>query len=609
MNPDFLKKGPLCSGRFLAVTLAAMIVCSGLAQAQRIELPASDGIQVTPNTNLNAAQLAARFLDQATAGATPEEVTSLASALAAHPDTAFSDWINDQFARPLQPGDLAFNLFHASYDAEVAKVAKPDPANPPNPLKGYGVPQALRGSLMIGDRTHELRRMVAYSLSQIFVVGDIGSDLTAQSEAMCDYYDMLNKDAFTDFSTILTDVTFHPAMSLYLSSSGNAKAGFFNKNSRPDENYAREVMQLFTIGLIQLNEDGSIVVDASGHAIPTYGQPDVTEIARIFTGLKIPVGMINVYGEDKNGNATMALKRMLMIYGRDEIDEGRHDTGAKTFLGTSLPVGQDTTKDIGDFLQILCKHPNTAPFFARGMIQHMVTSNPSPAYIKRVADAFKASNCDMKAVVRAILLDEEARNPAYAKQNLYGKLHEPWLRFTELARGFNAQSQLMQPTYAVNGRISLMNLGQYPLSSSSVFNFYLPNYQPPGPIAELNKTASESTTLITAPEFQIMNSNTALLTPNYLMSLIYGSSPAYKPNTGMFNLDLTPQINLAGDPAALVDNISTLLTGGTMSDRTRGIIIHAVDQINPAGDPAVLKERARMAVYLTMVSPDYAIQK
>jgi len=589
--------------------MAATVACSGLAQAQRMELPASDGVQITPNTELNTAQLAARFLDQATAGATPEEVASLASALAAHPDTAFSDWINDQFAKPIQPGDLSLNLYHAAYDIEVAKAVKPDAANPKNPLKGYGLAQPIRGSLMIGDRTHELRRMVAYSLSQIFVIGDIGSDLTGQAEAMCDFYDLLNKDAFTDFSTLLTDVTYHPAMSLYLSSSGNAKAGFYNKNSRPDENYAREVMQLFTIGLIQLNEDGSIVTDTKGHAIPTYGQPDVTEIARIFTGLKIPVGMINVYGEDKDGNTTVALKRMLIMSGRDTLDESRHDTGGKTFLGTSLPAGQDTTKDIGDFLQILCKHPNTAPFFARGMIQHMVTSNPSPAYIKRVADAFKASNGDMKAVVRAILLDEEARNPAYAKQTLYGKLREPWLRFTELARGFNAQSQPMQPTYAVNARISLINLGQYPLSSSSVFNFYLPNYQPPGPIAELTTTASESATLIVAPEFQIMNSNTALLTPNYLMSLIYGSSEKYKPNTGMFNLDLTPQINLAGDPAALVDNINTLLTGGTMSDRTRNIIIHAVDQITPANDPAVLKERARTAIYLTMVSPDYAVQK
>jgi uncharacterized protein (DUF1800 family) len=462
---------------------------------------------------------------------------------------------------------------------------------------------------MIGDRTNELRRMVGYSLSQIFVVGDVGSDLTGQSDATCGYYDVLYKDAFTDFSTILTDVTYHPAMSSYLSSSGNAKAGFYNKNSRPDENYAREVMQLFTIGLIQLNEDGSIVVDASGHAIPTYGQPEVTEIARIFTGLKIPVGMGNAYGEDKDGRTTMVQKKMLLWADRDEIDEKRHDTGAKTFLGTSLPAGQDTAKDIGDFLQILSKHPNTAPFFARGMIQRMVTSNPSPAYVKRVADAFKASNGDMKAVVRAILLDDEARNPAYAKQKLYGKLREPWLRLTELARGFNAQPQAMQPTYAVTGRAAIGNFGQYPLSSSSVFNFYLPNYQPPGPISELDATAPAGTTLIAAPEFQIMNSNTALLTPNYLMSLINSGTDKFKPNTGMFNIDLTPQINLAGDPAALVDNISTLLTGGMMSDRTRGIIIHAVDQISPATDPAVLKERARMAVYLTMLSPDYAVQK
>jgi hypothetical protein len=152
-------------------------------------------------------------------------------------------------------------------------------------------------------------------------------------------------------------------------------------------------------------------------------------------------------------------------------------------------------------------------------------------------------------------------------------------------------------------------LGQYPLSAPSVFNFYLPNYQPPGPISKRTVNASDGTTLLVAPEFQIMNSNTALLTPNYIMQLISAEPNKFAPNRGSFALDLTPQINLAGDPAALVDNVSTLLTGGMMSDRTRGIITDAVSRITPAGDPAVRKQRARMAVYLTMMSPDYAVEK
>ncbi len=296
-------------------------------------------------------------------------------------------------------------------------------------------------------------------------------------------------------------------------------------------------------------------------------------------------------------------------FGRDTIEEKRHDRGDKAFLGTKIPGGQDTATDIAAFLQLLCKHQNAAPFFAKGMIQRLVTSNPSPAYIKRVAEAFKTSNGDMKMVISAILLDEEARDTANAKVPVYGKLREPWLRLTELARAFNAIPATTQPYYGNISRMADIRFGQYPLSAPSVFNFFLPNYQPPGIISDHNANATDSTTLLVAPEFQIMNSNTALLTPNYLLQLIHTDPNASLPRNGSFALDLTPQIKLARDPAALVDNVSTILTGGMMGDRTRGIITTAVGKITPANDPAVLKERARMVIYLTMISPDYAVQK
>jgi uncharacterized protein (DUF1800 family) len=614
-------------GHLLAVFAGAALSFSGLAHAQKMDLPPSDGVEITPNLDLKNDQLAARFLDQATAGATPEEIASLSAALAAHPDTAFSDWINDQFSKPVKPDDLSFAIFNAADEAAKAQAANPSAGAPTmagqnmagaTKRADYSLAQGLRGSLMISDKTNELRRMVAYALSQIFVLGDEGdSPLDFDSGGMCDYYDMLYKDAFTDFPTILSDVTYHPAMGMYLSSAGNAKAGFYTKNSRPDENYAREVMQLFTIGLVQLNEDGSIVTDAEGHAIPTYTQTDITEVARIFTGLNYPQGMSWIHGKNPDGTPGMVQAMRPVRYGRDVIDENRHDRGEKTFLGTTFPAAQDTATDIGNFLQFLCNHQNTAPFFAKGMIQHLVTSNPSPAYIKRVAHAFKSSNGDMKTVISAILLDPEARNPEYAKIPEYGKLREPWLRLTELARGFNAQPATEQPFYGDVERMSYLSFGEYPLSSPSVFNFFLPNYQPPGTISDRNANATDGATLLAAPEFQIMNSNTALLTPNYLMGLI-NSEPANfrpdpngktRPRTGLFPLDLTPQISLAKDPAALVDNISTILTGGMMSDRTRGIIKDAVDHIGPDSDPAVLKERVRTAIYLTMASPDYAVQK
>ena len=291
------------------------------------------------------------------------------------------------------------------------------------------------------------------------------------------------------------------------------------------------------------------------------------------------------------------------------IVENRHDTGEKTCLGTKFPAGQDTAKDIGDFLQLSLPAPEHRALFRQGDDSTPGHFQSKPRLHQAGGRAFKTSNGDMKTVISAILLDDEARNPANAKQETFGKLREPWLRLTELARGFNAAPATQQPFYGVSEKQSTRTLGQYPLSAPSVFNFYLPNYQPPGTISDRNANATDGTTLLVAPEFQIMNSNTALLTPNYLMDLIRNDGKNSRPNSGVFALDLTPQINLAGDPAALVDNVSTILTGGMMSDRTRGIITTAVGKITPANDPAVLKERARMAIYLTMASPDYAVQK
>ena len=576
------------------------LVFTASVPAQKIVPPESDGVQAAPNIQLNNDQLAARFLDQATAGATPEEVASLSAALNTHPDTAFSEWINDQYAKPISPDELSLAILRGAYDNKTTDTSY---------RKHSFDAQAIRAGLMISDNEGELRRMVAYALSQIFVISDQdNTQIEAESEGMCDWYDLLYRDAFSDFSTILTDVTYHPIMSDFLSSEGNARAGFYNKDSRPDENYAREVMQLFTIGLVQLNEDGSIVVDGEGHAIPTYTQPEITEVARVFTGLVYPNGPI-VSHLKGTPDGVLTAKTGRVRFGRDEIDEKRHDTGLKRFLGTSLPSGQTAEKDIADFLKILCNHPNTAPFFARGMIQRLVTSNPSPAYIKRVAEAFKTSNGDMKTVISAILLDDEARNPSYAHKEDYGKLREPWLRLSELSRAFHSQASATQPAYPLYNKESIARLGEFPLSAPSVFNFYLPNYQPPGIISERNANATDGSNLLVAPEFQIVNSNTALTTPNYFLNLIkYDPS---KPHYGgrIFALDLTPQINLAGDPAALVNNVSTLLTGGTMSDRTRDIIIGTLNKLTPGNDPEVLKERARTAVYLTMISPDYAVQK
>jgi uncharacterized protein (DUF1800 family) len=610
-----VKQRGLRAAVFLGIIATGLIFFSGAAQAQKMNISPSDGAEVQPNTQLNNDQLAARFLDQASAGATPQDVASLSAALAAHPDTAFSDWLNAQYAKPVQDSDLSLTIFRSMYDNQTAKASYHYHANEA---------AEVRASLMISDNNNELRRQVAYALSQIFVVSDQDNPLEQFGEGMCDWYDLLYKDAFTDFHTILTDVTYHPAMSDFLSDAGNAKAGFFNKNSRPDENYAREVMQLFTIGLVQLNLDGTQQVDGEGHAIPTYTQDEIPEVARVFTGLMYPKG--DVFTGVKGGNATTPLKRVQgqVRFGRDVIDERRHDTGEKSFLGHTLPAGQNTDKDIADTLDILCNHQNCAPFFAKGMIQRMVTSNPSPAYVRRVAQAFLDNKGDMKAVITAILLDPEARDPKFAHKEDYGKLREPFLRVTQLARAFQAipvtpQSPSIYPAsdpmvplipvpYPLREKEMLMRIGQYPTAAPSVFNFYLPNYQSPGIVSERNKNATDAMTLTVDPEFQIMNSNTALLLPNMIMDSLK-ADPLDARKRGNLCFDLTTQINLANDPAALVDNVTTLLTGGTISDHSRQVITDAVGKLLPTTDPEVLKERARMAIYLTMISPDYAIQK
>ncbi|HEY5791711.1 MAG TPA: DUF1800 family protein [Chthoniobacterales bacterium] len=560
--------------------------------------PASITATAAPSDRrLTGEQLASRFLNQATFGATPEEITALSASLAAKGDAAFSDWIDAQFQKPVSEKDLALPTFRAAFPPDYPKSGYREHTHEGG---------ALRASLMIRDNDHPLRRRVAYALSQIFVVCEEGG-LFGSPEGMCDWSDLLFQNAFTDFLTLLKAVTYHPVMASYLSLNGNAKAGYYNPGSRPDENYAREVMQLFTIGLVRLNPDGSYVTDAAGRTIPTYDQTTITEMARVFTGLNYPAGTVE-YTTLRDGKRQRLTREGNVRFGACVTKEKKHDTEAKSFLGASLPAGQDTKKDIDDTLQILASHPNTAPFISKALIQRLTTSNPSPAYVKRVAETFAAGQGEMKAVVRAILLDEEARDPRNVNNDQFGKLREPWLRVTQLARAFRAQPAEKQPWFPVYARDLLPKLGQFPFWAPSVFNFYLPSFQPAGAVAERNARIPDNAVPIVAPEFQIMNSNTALLLPNYLMDCLEAQKVSNKPKRPIV-LDLNPQANLAQNAGELVANVDILLTSGTMSPGTRQVITEAVEALTPAADPKVRRERAKMAIYLTLVSPDYAIQR
>lgn len=558
-------------------------------------LPAEPSTQ--PNTNLTPEQLASRFLGQATFGARGEEITKLAGAIRRDPGGAYAAWLEAEFQKPLTDADRSLVIFREAFP-------------PDYPNRGYRQrvweAGAVRAGLMITSDC-QLRQRIAYSLGQIFVVS-IQGDLIGHPEGLCDWQDLLVTHAYGNFRDLLLAVTTHPAMGAYLTSAGNAKADYRAPGARPDENYAREVMQLFTIGLYHLQPDGEFAVK-DGKLIPTYDNDDISELARVFTGMSYPKG--NGEGSKKapDGGAMVMIRPNANVrYGSMSFIDKAHDKNAKSFPGgAKLPAGRSAREDIEEVIDRLGRHPSTAPFIARSLIQRLVTSNPSPAYVGAVAEAFRQSDGDLKAVISAILLHPEARDPQLALEQTAGKLREPWLRVTHAARAFQARTSDTGPSLPVFQRKLLPALGQFPLASPSVFNFYLPDYEPPGEITLTNENIPKNKRPVVAPEFQILNAFTAIQTPNYLLASLQNRKPSNK-NRSPLAFDLSRQTALANDSKALLENVDTLLTAGMMSNATRHIILKAIESL-PSDTNMARLERARMAVYLTLVSPDYAVQK
>lgn len=550
-----------------------------------------------PNTNLTIEQQASRFLAQATCGPTQQEINELTAALQKSPNTAYADWIRKEVEKPVSDADLSLPTFRTEM--------------PPN-YPRYGFRQqareaaALRAAMMVKSDL-QLRYRVAWALSQIFVVS-IQGDLIGSPEGLCDWQDLLVKNAFGKFEDLLMAVTTHPCMGNYLTSANNAKANFASPGSRPDENYAREVMQLFSIGLYQLKPNGDYIVSA-GHLVPTYDNDSITELARVFTGMTYPKGPGEKFSKDRDGNAKVTVNPKANVrFGMMDFDSERHDPGRKSFLGNlSVRANQSAEQDISQVIGFLSKHPSTGPFIARALIQRLVTSNPSPAYIQAVSDTFRRSDGDMQAVITAILLNPEARAPNLALRETAGKLREPWLRFTQMARAFQVRFSENAPYLPTFQTKMLPAFGQFPLASPSVFNFYLPTYEPPGEIIQRNERLPVTAVPLVGPEFQILHATTAIDTPNYFLEAV--NETRVNPKAGMsISLDLDPQIRLADKPDELLNNVDTLLTSGMMSSATRTIILKAIKSLPDDTDEAKL-ERAKLAVYLTLVSPDYAVQK
>ena len=444
----------------------------------------------------------------------------------------YSAWIDDQFSRPI--GTLSPFVQWAD--------AQPSSAQIYNDIKqdawwgrAMGLPK-LRPDASTTQLPDPLRQRVAFALSQIFVISDNMETLGTNPAGMINYYDMLENNAFGNYRDLLFGVATHPCMGIYLSHLGNAKADPV-ANTFPDENFAREVMQLFSIGLWMLNTDGTQQLDATGQPIPTYSNANITEMARVFTGL-------SHWNSDFNGYSDDFTQPMI---GWDAY----HDLGTKTLLlGVTTPArtaspgstGTATFADVNAAIDNLFNHPNVGPFVARQLIQRFITSNPSPAYIARVATAFNNNGSgvrgDMKAVIKAMLLDDEARNPLMRSDPTYGKLREPFLKCVNFAHAFNATSQA--GWYYLDSFI--LDHDEEPLKSPSVFNFYLPNYTPPGALAQAG---------LVAPEFQIINASSGTLAPNYFWNAIDGELARWGTGTPAYATKLNSHPGAGADFASV----------------------------------------------------------
>jgi uncharacterized protein (DUF1800 family) len=541
----------------------------------------SSGPPVLPKEQQPAQKDVVRFLSQAGFGGAGADIDRTQR-------IGFPAWIDEQFSLPQDR--------HQGYvDSQIAAATLAGQStNQQNWIYESFWRTAVSGN-------GQLRHRVAFALSQVFVVSLADSSVGENTRGVASYLDMLGRNAFGNFRTLLQDVTLHPMMGLYLSHLRNQKEDP-SRGRVPDENYAREVMQLFTIGLYEMNLDGTVRLDSRNEPIETYTNEDVTGLAKVFTGWSWA-------GPDKSdtrffgGNAS-ADRAVLPMQSYPKY----HSTSEKRFLGTVIPeqASADPEASLRAALDRLFSHPNVGPFIGKQLIQRMVTSNPSPAYVARVASAFNDNGSgvrgDMKAVIRAVLLDPEARSPLAGATD-YGKLREPVLRIAHWLRAFGAQS--------ASGRFLIGNtdnpnssLGQTPMRSPSVFNFYRPGYVPPN-------TDIAAAGLV-APEMQITHESSVAGYLNTLRSVISSGIGSGSPRD--VQPDYGEVIGLADRPDALVDRIGAMLIAGDMSPELRAQAIDAVGSVavstsNAQSAATARLNRVKLAVFLVMASPDYLVQK
>ena len=562
-----MKKNPTNTRqwRLSAVVLASLLTsfmsaCGGGSGATADAGPASQGpssggLSTSETTPTNAPAAAARFLTQATFGPSASEITRMST-------MTYAGWMDEQFAKPQTLHRNTLNL--ASADMVAAGNGG---ISQTNFFDSYWA-QAIAGD-------DQLRQRAAFALSQIFVISFTDSTLRSQVRGVASYYDMLGENAFGNFRDLLEAVSLHPMMGVYLSHLKNQKEDAATGRV-PDLNFAREITQLFTIGQYKLNADGSTVMGADGKPAAAYASADLEGLSQVFTGWSWYGGTLpadrtsrRFFGNDRNLEFDW---RPMQDYNQFANNTNFHSISAKNFLGVTIPAQTvstaDTKGDLKIALDTLFNHPNVGPFIGKQLIQRLVTSNPSPAYVARVTAAFNGDGSggvttkrgDMKAVWKAVLLDPEARTVSTSATA--GKVREPVLRLANFMRAFNATSVSGRYQGIGNTDDPASRLNQTPMFAPTVFNFYRPGYVPS------SKTIADAN--LVAPEFQIVHDVSVAGYMNYLRSIV----------TVDVNRDIqqnyAAELALAATPADLVERMNLLLFYGQMPDALKAQLVAAV---------------------------------
>jgi uncharacterized protein (DUF1800 family) len=497
-----------------------------------------------------------RLLEQATWGPTDYLISRVRS-------VGMPAWLNAQFTTP-STGYPTMTLWPNSVPVDCDSLCQRDN------YTMYLLQRRFFTNALYG--TDQLRQRVAWALHRLIVVS--GVDLN-QPSWLVPYLQVLDRNAFGNFRQLLYEVTLNPAMGQYLDMRTSTK---YN----PNENYAREILQLFSIGLEKLNADGTVQTDVNDEALPTYDQDTVTGFARVFTGWRL--------ASQPAPDTSNYLDPMV-------LQPSNHDTGSKPLLdGVSLSPGQTATKDLNDALDNIFNNPSVGPYVSMHLIHALVTSNPSPAYVQRVSSVFADNGSgvrgDLKALVQAILLDSEARGDSKADPN-YGRLKEPVQFITQLLRALNARSANGATTSDGYLNPQSINMGQDVWKPASVFSYYPADFLVPG-----------STDLL-GPEFGILSATTALKRANFVNTMVFGSIGTSTNAPNGTSLDLSKLQTLSANPEALVTELNRALMHGSMSSQMQSAIVTAVSAVSSSNTLL----RAQQALYLVATSSQFQTQR